>query len=529
MTATAPRTREQMADHVAGCIAAGDLRHGLEAVQDLNRRHPDYGYGWYLASWLLRKTQRLPDALRTIDRALQFESSDRFRLHRARCLLEAGDMAGAVAAARELRGRPLADAVLHGELGTLLHRVGDHPGALEQYSAAIELDRHNPELHFNRAAVRRYLGDAIGAEQDFDVAIALRPEEYEAYNGRAQLRKQAAAHNHVAQLRETIARTRSAAGLVQLHYALAKELEDLEDHAAAFASLRTGAALKRSLMRYDVATDLGIIERICDVYTADCFDGHIEGCDKAEAIFVIGMPRTGTTLVERILGSHPDVCAAGELNEFGLELTRQVSALAAGRSLSRHAFVDATARIDFKALGQRYLERARPYRDGRPVFIDKLPFNYLYAGLIHLALPQAKIVSVRRNPLDTCYAVYKQLFKDAYPFSYDLTELGRYYAAYDRLMRHWDAVMPGVVLTVHYEDVVADVRGQAQRLLQHCALGWDEQCVRFHENARASTTASALQVRQPLYDTSIGRWRRYAEQLEPLRQLLEAEGIACDR
>ena len=518
----------QIADSIVRCIEAGDLRQALALAQELNRNHPDYAYGWYLASWLLRKTQRIPDALRTIDRALSLESSDRFRLHRARCLLEAGDMAGAAAAAGELRGRPLADAVLHGELGTLLYRVGDHEGALEHYSAAIDLDQGSAEFHFNRAAVRRYLGDAAGAEQDFDAAIALRPDEYEAYNGRAQLRKQTATQNHVAQLRATIARTRSPAGLVQLHYALAKELEDIEDYPASFASLQAGATLKRSLMRYDVATDLGIIERICEVYAADRFDGHVEGFDNAEAIFVIGMPRTGTTLVERILGSHPDVCAAGELNEFGLELTRQVSTLAAGRTLSRSEFVDATARMDFKALGRRYLERVRPYRDGRPVFIDKLPFNYLYAGLIHLALPRAKIVSVRRNPLDTCYAVYKQLFKDAYPFSYDLVELGKYYAAYDRLMRHWDAVMPGVVLTVHYEDVVADVRGQAQRLLQHCALDWDERCVRFHENARASTTASALQVRQPLYDTSIGRWRRYADQLEPLRLQLAAAGIACD-
>ncbi len=244
------------------------------------------------------------------------------------------------AAAGELRGRPLADAVLHGELGTLLYRVGDHAGALEHYSAAIDLDQGSAEFHFNRAAVRRYLGDAAGAEQDFDAAIALRPDEHEAYNGRAQLRKQTATHNHVAQLRETIARTRTPAGLVQLHYALAKELEDIEDYPASFASLRQGATLKRSLMRYDVATDLGIIDRICEVYTADRFDGHVEGFDNAEAIFVIGMPRTGTTLVERILGSHPDVCAAGELNEFGLELTRQVSALAAGRALSRPEFVE---------------------------------------------------------------------------------------------------------------------------------------------------------------------------------------------
>ena len=529
MTATAPRLREQLADRVAGCIEAGDLRQALEASQELNRQHPDYAYGWYLASWVLRKTQHLVDALRTIERALQLEPSDRFRLHRARCLLESGDMAGATAAAVELRGRPLADAVLHGELGTLLYRVGDHAGAVEHYSAAIELDQRNAEFHFNRAAVRRYLGDAVGAEQDFDAAIALRPDEYEAYNGRAQLRTQAPDHNHVLQLREAIARARSPAGLVQLHYALAKELEDLEDHAAAFESLRHGASLKRSLMRYDVGTDLGIIERICDVYTAERFAGRREGGEGAAAIFVIGLPRTGTTLVERILGSHPYVCAAGELNEFGLELTRQVSALAAGRPLSRLDFVDATTRVDFKSLGRRYLERTQPYRDDRPLFIDKLPFNYLYAGLIHLALPGAKIVSVRRNPLDTCYAVYKQLFRDAYPFSYDLAELGRYFVAYDRLMRHWDAVMPGVVLTVQYEDIVGDARGQARRLLQHCGLDWDERCVRFHENSRPSTTASALQVRQPLYDTSIGRWRHYEEQLGPLRAQLEAAGIACDR
>ncbi len=212
MTATAPRTRQQLADRVTGYIDAGDLRHALEAGQDLNRHYPDYAHGWYLASWLLRKTQRLPDALRAIDRALALEPSDRFRLHRARCLLEAGDMAGAAAVAGELRGRPLADAVLHGELGTLLYRVGDHAGALEHYSAAIDLDQRSAEYRFNRAAVRRYLGDAAGAEQDFDAAIALRPDEFEAYNGRAQLRRQTAASNHVAQLRETIGRTRSPAG-----------------------------------------------------------------------------------------------------------------------------------------------------------------------------------------------------------------------------------------------------------------------------------------------------------------------------
>jgi hypothetical protein len=154
-----------------------------------------------------------------------------------------------------------------------------------------------------------------------------------------------------------------------------------------------------------------------------------------------------------------------------------------------------------------------------------LPFNFLYAGLIHLALPRAKIIDVRRHPMDTCYAVYKQLFKDAYPFSYDLGELGQYYVAYDELMRHWNSVMPGVIHTLHYEAVVADLEGEARRLLAYCGLPWEDQCLRFHENARASTTASALQVRQPLYDTSVGKWRRYAQQLEGLRLQLERAGI----
>jgi hypothetical protein len=190
--------------------------------------------------------------------------------------------------------------------------------------------------------------------------------------------------------------------------------------------------------------------------------------------------------------------------------------------------VDATARIDFRALGEAYLASTRPLRDARPRFVDKLPFNFLYAGLIHLAFPRAKIISLRRHPLDTCYAVYKQLFRDAYPYSYDLEELGRYYIAYDALMRHWDAVLPGVIHTVRYEDVVADVERETRRLLEYCDLPWEDACLAFHASTRASTTASALQVRQPIYDSSVGKWRRHASQLEPLRAQLQRAGIAVD-
>jgi hypothetical protein len=237
------------------------------------------------------------------------------------------------------------------------------------------------------------------------------------------------------------------------------------------------------------------------------------------------MPRTGTTLVERILGSHSQVFPAGELSNFSLELIALVRKATRGRRLSRVEFVAASATVDFRTLGEAYLAATRPLRDTRPRFIDKLPFNFLYAGLIHLALPKAKIVNLQRHPMDTCYAVYKQLFRDAYPFSYDLDELGPYYIAYHQLMRHWNEVMPGVIHTIRYETLVAGLEEESRRLLAYCNLPWEDQCLRFHENRQASTTASATQVRQPVYSSSIGKWRRYERQLEPLRRLLEDAGI----
>jgi len=187
-----------------------------------------------------------------------------------------------------------------------------------------------------------------------------------------------------------------------------------------------------------------------------------------------------------------------------------------------------SASIDFAALGDAYIESTRPFTGKTPRFIDKLPLNFLYVGLIRLALPNAKIISVRRHPLDTCYAVYKQLFVDAYPFSYDLEELARYYAAYDRLMQHWSSVTPDAVYTLRYEALVDDFEPEVRRLLAHCGLDFEEACLRFHENKSASTTASTVQVRQPVYRSSVGKWRQYREQLAPLITKLEDEGIALD-
>ena len=519
--------RERLSAEVAGRIDAGDIGRALAVCEELNRRFPDYAHGWYMASFLMRKARRAGDAVRAIDRALRLDPAPRDRLHRARCLLHLGDRAAVAAEAAIVRDFRFGDAAMHADAGTLLHEVGDHDGALAHYVRAIELDGREAQYYFNRAAVHRYLGDIEAAERDFDTAIALRPEDHEAYNSRAYLRTQTADRNHIEELERVLATCTSAPGRVQLLYALAKECEDVADFDRSFAFLQEGASLKRRHMRYAVETDLDIIERIRHAYGPGMFDGRVQGRDHDAPIFVIGMPRTGTTLVERILDSHPQVRSLGELNDFGVQLVRLAGKLPGGPASSRLEFVDRTTKLDFRALGDAYLQSVQSMRDDHSRFVDKLPFNFLYAGLIHLALPRARIVSLQRDPMDTCYAVYKQLFRDAYPFSYDLEDLGRYYVAYRGLMEHWQRVMPGVIHTVRYEALVGDLEGETRRLLEYCALPWDDACLRFHENARASTTASAVQVRQPVYGTSIGRWRNYAEQLEPLRVRLAQAGIVA--
>jgi hypothetical protein len=201
-----------------------------------------------------------------------------------------------------------------------------------------------------------------------------------------------------------------------------------------------------------------------------------------------------------------------------------LKAKSAARKMSRDEMVVASADLDFAALGDAYLQSTRPLTGRTPRFVDKMPLNFLYVGLIRLALPNAKIIHLQRDAMDTCYAIYKQLFVDAYPFSYRLEELAQYYVGYRQLMEHWNAVLPGVVHTVHYEALVADLESESRRLLNFCGLEWQSQCLQFHKNPDASTTASTAQIRRPIYSSSIGKWRNYEQQLQPVADILQKAG-----
>jgi len=478
-------------------------------------------------------------ALRCIDRALsQAADNPVLLLNRAQCLLALGELSKAIEAADGAQRHAVGDAVLLDAVGSLYSHANDQQRALAAYDAALALAPSNPLFIFNRAAVRRFLGQLAEAEADYDRVLALNPRDYEAYRNRSELRTQTAERNHVAELERLLeAGIADWRAQLQIRYALAKELEDLGGFDRSFLQLQLGARLRRDHLRYDVANDVATVDWIIEAFPAAPAAPTPGACDDAP-IFIVGLPRSGSTLVDRILGSHSQVRSAGELNCFALALVDAVRRGGGNGNapLSRRELVARSASVDFAALGRDYLERARAAGAAAPAgtqdaagirFTDKMPLNYLYCGLIMRALPHARIVHVSRSPMAACYAIYKTLFENGYPYSYDLAELGQYYVGYRRLMAHWSTSMPGAIYSLRYEDMVADQIGQTRALLQFCGLEWQHSCAQFHLNPAATTTASAAQVRRPIYHSSVAQWRHYEQQLAPLSSQLGAAGISA--
>jgi hypothetical protein len=312
---------------------------------------------------------------------------------------------------------------------------------------------------------------------------------------------------------------------MQLDFALAKAHADLRDHGRSFEHLLRGAAAKRATIKYDETEAFGLFERITRTFTRELIAAKAGGGDPTGMpIFVIGMPRSGTTLVEQILASHPVVHGAGELQTFN-DVVLEVRG-PNGQPLSYPEFVPALDAAALKSIGRRYVTLVRGQAgtrgESRERITDKMPSNYYFAGLIRLALPNARIIHTVRDPVDTCVSCFSKLFSAEQNHTYDLAELGRYYRQYAKLMAHWRGVLPeGGMLDVRYEDVVADLEGQARRIIAYCGLPWDDRCLSFHATDRPVRTASATQVRQPIYTSAVGRWKAYEAYLGPLLNELQ--------
>jgi hypothetical protein len=312
--------------------------------------------------------------------------------------------------------------------------------------------------------------------------------------------------------------------------ALAKEHEDTDAYPEAFEGYTRAKSAGRRPSRDPIRHDSMIRDEKMVTSLIRAFPPvptKISGGDATtEPLFIIGMPRTGTTLLERILSSHPEVTSAGELQNFPAALQR-----ASGSALPilfDPALSERIASVDWRALGANYLESTRPVSGQTPRFIDKLPHNFLYAGFIARALPNAKIICLRRDPMDTCIGNFRHLFEQEspyYDYSFDLLDTGRYYVLFDRLMAHWRSVFPGRILEVNYETVVESQETSTRLLLEFCGLPWDDACLRFEKNLAPVNTPNAWQVRTPIYRNAIKRWKKFEPQLQALRALLEDAGI----
>jgi tetratricopeptide (TPR) repeat protein len=478
----------------------------------------------YRASQKALASKHASEALDLIDQALQIETRNPLLwVHRGQCLLALGRLPEARDAATAARQHAPPNATLLSAIGSLFNLANDQAGALAAFDSAVALAPDDAQLLYNRAAVRRYVGELEQAEADYDRVIALNPNDYEAYLNRAGLRTQLAGRNHVAKIEAVLAKgTANPQGEVFLRHALAKEYEDLEDYARSFVHLKKGAQLRRQHLRYDVAADVATVDWITDAFAQPQAALPEAAPDAAPdaPIFIVGLPRSGSTLVDRILGSHSRIYSAGELHAFAMALVDAVRRQSGQASLTRQEMVAHSAQVDFAALGSSYMRLATSGVPAGMRFTDKMPLNYLYLGLIRRALPNAKIIHVTRAPMAAGYAMFKTLFQDGYPFSYDLTELGRYYVAYARLMDHWRKVLPGAIYDLSYEDLVADQAGETRKLLNFCGLEWQDACAQFHQSTAPTTTASASQVRRPIYTESVSQWRHYAKELTELSNAL---------
>jgi tetratricopeptide (TPR) repeat protein len=406
------------------------------------------------------------------------------------------------------------DALAHASL-----RLAQYERSNELYRRAVAVEPDSARLWYNLATSERSFGRLAEAEAACDKAIAIDPQQHQAYLLRAELRPQTEQANHIPELQQRLAQPQlDPRARVALGYALAKELDDLQRFDAAFANFATAARIRRQLLAYDVAVDEHKMERIRQEFAGgapSASDG--DGVASQRFIFVIGLPRSGTTLVERILLGLEGVRSNGETENFARAL------LAAAPATGRDVFARA-AQADSAKVAFNYQQLAAPRHHG-PV-IEKLPMNYLYLGAICRALPNARLVIVRRSALDSCFAMYRTLFADAYPFSYDFQDLARYYSAYDRLMQHWRSTLGDRMHEIIYEELVAAPAEAGARLAHYCDLTWSAQALDLQKTGGVSLTASASQIRRPIYGTSSGRWRLYRKHLAPLIEALRARGIA---
>ncbi len=450
---------------------------------------PDFHLARYNLAALLTRQNRLPEALGEVRRLLAAEPTNPNYL-----LLESN----------------------------VLVQMGDHAQALGVLERVLETHPDQPRAQMNYGHTLKTVGRLEESIAAYRRCIALQPGIGEAYWSLANLKTYRFTDEEVVLMREQLAAAEGRPeDQAHLAFALGKALEDRGEFDESFRCYERGNNIRRARHRHSARINVFDTARQIRTLTAEFFAARRGwGCPAPDPIFIVGLPRSGSTLLEQVLASHSQVQGTAELMDV-IQVSRRLGEKSRALPASKYPEVLATLDADrFRELGEGYLASTRVQRDGLPFFIDKMPNNFRHVGLIHLMLPNAKIIDARRHPMACCFSGFKQLFASGQTFTYGLEEIGKYYRDYVFLMDHWDRVLPGRVLRVEHEDMVADTEAQVRRLLEHCGLPFEEQCLRYWETERAVRTPSSEQVRQPIYRSSLEQWRHFEKHLGPLKEAL---------
>ena len=501
----------------------GDDREAERQFLESLALNPDYTGGFINLGMLYAARGDYPRALTQYRRALRLEPGSFIAwFSAAEALQRLARRSESLEAYRHAAKAASGDPESLLRVGSALREAGEVDEARRCHERALELAPGSPAAESSLGNLIGIGGDLAAAEAHYRRALQLKPDYASAYYNLVDVKRLGPEDPAWAPLMALAERVETLPSdeALPLRFALGKVWDGQGDHAQAFSHWDAGNRLKRASLHYDESRQAQFFQEFAQVFGADFIGARRLDNADPRPVFIVGMPRSGTTLVEQILASHPQVYGAGETHALRNSLREELPPDAGDYHLpGQLAELDREGLSRAAARYSRYLDGLAP---GAARVTNKLPGNMVFVGLMTLLYPQAHIIHCSREPLDTCFSCYTKLFTTGHPFSYEQGELGRFHRLYARLMDHWRTVLPGRMLELRYEELVEDLEGQAQRLMAHLGLPWDEACLRFHESARAVRTASLAQVRRPIYRDSVGRWKNYEKELAPLREALKS-------
>lgn len=516
---------------IGAYLGKGDLTAAEATAQACRQAWPSAPTGWHLGSIIALFAGDPRTALRLIEEPLRTRPTHaQCLLQKAECHLALGERGAALAAAKA--------AAAHSEdlpesleaIGEFMIQAGEQRLALPLFDRALTLVGSNREqrarLLANRALTHQYVGNLELAECDYEAMLAIDPVVPTAFKGLVGLRRQTPERNWIAQMKRALELLPAASEhAVDVHFALAKSYDDLGNYRSNLQHLSAGNRIERTFINYDLAFDRELMKALEESFTAD--EGRAEDAVVESPIFIVGLPRSGSTLIERILSSHPQIHQAGELTAV-TDSILALTGIVPGSGITARDYAARLAALNGPAIAEQYLARTRAFRAEGLRWTDKQLSNFVYCPLLLRAFPRARIVHATRHPLAASFAIYRTLFSGGYPFAYDLMEIVDFYIAYWHLMRHWQQTLQDRILELPYERVVTSFEPSVQRLLEYVGLPFDEACLEFHRNPHPVITASSAQVRQPLYASGLEQWKHYEGWLSPARARLQAAGIPLD-